>query len=181
MGGNWLVDETLAAAMAELFQSQTVMDLGAGLGPYGQKFAKRPELKIHWVGFDGAMNVVNMTEGRVQFMDLTQPDAWDTRPCANYDWVMSLEVAEHIPPRFEQAYLRNVRCHAARGAVVSWGTPAQGGGLGHVNLKEPAAARAALEQWGFVMDEIWTAKLRAAATMNHFRVSTTVYRVQKRK
>ena len=69
--------------------------------------------------------------------------ATDARPCVGADWVMSLEVAEHIPPQFTDAFLRNVRCHARVGAVISWALPSQRGGLGHTCTR------------GAVAPEIW--------------------------
>lgn len=47
--------------------------------------------------YDSAINVQEQTDGLVHFMDLTQPHAADEWPCVGADWVMSLEVAEHIP------------------------------------------------------------------------------------
>lgn len=40
-------------------------------------------------------------------------------------WVMSLEVAEHIPRRFEASFMRNVDCANTRGAVISWSSITQ--------------------------------------------------------
>ena len=106
-----------------------------------------------WVGFDGAINVQSATDGLVKFMDLTQPHAADERPCVKGYWVLSLEVAEHIPPQHTDSYLRNIRCHATVGAVLSWARPSQKGGLGHVNMKLQKDAIAAVMRWGFVVDE----------------------------
>jgi hypothetical protein len=80
-----------------------------------------------WVGFDGAMNVQSATDGLVRFMDLTQPHPADVRPCVKGDWVLSLEVAEHIPPEFTDHYIRNLRCSCTVGAVVGdpYGHPTQ--------------------------------------------------------
>jgi len=40
-------------------------------------------------------------------------------------WVLSLEVAEHIPRRFEASFVRNVDCANTRGAVISWSSITQ--------------------------------------------------------
>ncbi len=37
-----------------------------------------------------------------------------------YDWVISLELAEHVPWHYESAYLDNLGKHARRGIVLSW-------------------------------------------------------------
>jgi len=133
IGGNQIYDRSLALHLANnVFHGQSVVDLGAGLGHYGKIFREPDSAVTEWVGYDGAMNVQARTDGLVRFMDLTQPHASDERPCVGADWALSLEVAEHIPVKDTDNYLRNVRCRARVGAVISWGLPTQTGGLGHV-------------------------------------------------
>ena len=158
IGGNELYDTRMAHYLGHhIFKDATVVDLGAGLGHYGRIFQEPGSPVQAWAGYDGALNVEDVTDGLVRFMDLTQPDASDARPCVGADWVMSLEVAEHIPPQFTDAFLRNVRCHARVGAVISWALPSQTGGLGHVNMRDEADAQAAVERWGFHVDRDATA------------------------
>ena len=176
-GGNNMVDEPMANFLADVvFRDKTVVDLGAGLGHYGEIF-KKSKSKVDWVGYDGAINVQGATDGLVKFMDLTQPHALDERPCVAADWVLSLEVAEHIPVEHTDSFLRNVRCHARQGAVISWALPTQTGGLGHVNMREEKDAIDAVEKWGFKVDWDLTNRTRAAATIPHFKKTPVVYRV----
>mmetsp|Transcript_11225 Transcript_11225/g.18548 ORF Transcript_11225/g.18548 Transcript_11225/m.18548 type:complete len:314 (+) Transcript_11225:172-1113(+) len=180
IGGNWMVDTDLGSHLRDnLFNGMHVVDLGAGLGHYGKIFREEGSPVKSWVGFDGAMNVESATDGLVRFMDLTQPHPADERPCVKGDWVLSLEVAEHIPPQFTDHYIRNLRCSCTVGAVVSWAVPAQTGGLGHVNCKEEKDAIAAMERWGFVVDREASEAAQAAASMDHFKRNTLVYRVKK--
>lgn len=96
IGGNWMVDTALGEHLRDnLFRGMDVIDLGAGLGHYGKIFLEKGSPVKSWVGFDGAMNVQKATNGLVRYMDLTQPDPTDERPCIKGDWVLSLEVAEH--------------------------------------------------------------------------------------
>ncbi len=37
-----------------------------------------------------------------------------------YDWIISLEVAEHIPAQFESIYIDNLVKHAKEGIILSW-------------------------------------------------------------
>uniref|UniRef100_A0A7S2Y1H1 Methyltransferase type 11 domain-containing protein n=1 Tax=Fibrocapsa japonica TaxID=94617 RepID=A0A7S2Y1H1_9STRA len=179
IGGNQMKDEKLADFLGNnVFSGYTVMDLGAGLGHYGVLFRENPNVKS-WVGYDGAMNVQEQTKGLVRFMDLTQPHASDERPCVGADWVLSLEVAEHIPVVHTDAYLRNIRCRARVGAVISWGRPEQKGGLGHVNTRTESDAIAAVERWGFKVDWELTNAARATATLPHFKKTVVVYHVIK--
>ena len=66
--------------------------------------------------YDGAPFSEKTSEGRVQYLDLTLPQYG----LPLYDWVMSLEVAEHIPKEFESIYLDNIVRHAKEGIVISW-------------------------------------------------------------
>ena len=178
VGGNWMVDTSLAEYLRDnVFNGMNVVDLGAGLGHYGKIFTKKGSPVKSWVGYDGAMNVLSATDGLVHFMDLTQPHAADERPCVRGDWVLSLEVAEHIPPEYTDAYIRNLRCHCSVGAVVSWAEPHQTGGLGHVNMKRQEDAVAAMERWGFVVDEEMTKVIQAKATLKHLIRNTIAYRL----
>lgn len=170
-----LFDTSLAKFLAEkIFYRSTVVDLGAGLGHYGKLFQNTSIKK--WTGYDGAINIKEATDGYVRFMDLTQPHASDERPCVGADWVLSLEVAEHIPSQYQEAFLRNIRCHAKLGAVVSWALPGQTG-IGHVNEKPEEEQHAAMKRWGFQVDQVMTKEIRGVAQLSYFRRTVTVYRL----
>lgn len=49
---------------------------------------------IRWTGYDGAGNIRAFTHDHVAFVDLTVPLS-----LPRADWVLSLEVGEHIPRR----------------------------------------------------------------------------------
>jgi len=55
----------------------------------------------------------------VSYLDLTLPQYG----LPLYDWVISLEVAEHIPAESEAIYLDNIVRHAREGVVLSWAVP----------------------------------------------------------
>jgi len=179
-GGNHMYDKPMANFFAiSIFKGDSVVDLGAGLGHYGKILMNHKSHPVtSWTGFDGAINVKNATDGLVKFMDLTQPGPLDERPCAaKSDWVLSLEVAEHIPPEYTDSFLRNIRCRARKGAVLSWALPVQKGGLGHVNMKTEKQMIALVERWGFRVDWTLTKGARDAATLPHFKSSVIVYRL----
>lgn len=172
------MDKSLAEYLSHFFLDKSVVDLGAGVGRYGQYLLDSGRVK-EWHGYDGALNVNAVSEGPVKFMDLTQPDAGDERPCPKSDWVVSLEVAEHIPVQYESAYLRNIRCHATEGAIVSWAKPGQGGNH-HVNEKSEEDAVREMSKWGFQPDWDQTYKLRESATFDWFKSTPIVYVVVNR-
>ena len=48
------------------------------------------------------------------------------------DWVICLEMGEHIPNRFEPMVIANLHAHNTRGVILSWARLGQPG-YGHVN------------------------------------------------
>ena len=101
----------------------TLIDIGAGVGQYGAWFSKHAP-QITWSGFDGAANVDSFTNGRVKWTDATVP-YFDTIPFTA-DWVMSLEVGEHIPPNTTSQFIKTLVRHAKKGIILSWAIPGQG-------------------------------------------------------
>ncbi|KAH9489548.1 hypothetical protein Btru_038386 [Bulinus truncatus] len=83
-----------------------------------------------YTSYDGAPFCETVTGGLVKFLDLTAPQFG----LPIFDWAISLEVAEHIPAKYEDIYLDNLVRHAREGIILSWAVPGQGG-LSHVNNK----------------------------------------------
>ena len=83
----------------------------------------------------------------MKFLDLTLPQYWLPR----YDWVLSLEVLEHIPAESEKEALDNIDRAAGRGVVLSWAVPGQLG-FQHINNRPPTYVRELMSQRGFKMD-----------------------------
>ena len=135
-----------------LLQNQSICDLGAGVGEYGHAF-KAIDQRIAWRGYDGAGNVEQYTRGFVRFVDLTIPLA-----LPKADWVLSLEVGEHIPPTMEGMYLRNLHAHNCRGIIGSWAAPGQRG-TGHVNLRDRKYVLQRFAELGYQPDEVLRQKL----------------------
>ena len=110
-----------------------------------------------------------LTGGRVVGWDLVCP--LDARA----DWVLSLEVAEHIPRSHEAAFVSNVVRNARCGVLLSWGKPGQEG-AGHVNLREPAYVSELMGKESFAEDASLTQQLRAAAKFFWLRENVRAFR-----
>jgi hypothetical protein len=65
------------------------------------------------LAYDGGIGCFERTHGLVQFLDLSVP----RQNVGVFDWVLSLEVLEHIPPQFEKDVVDNV-VRAAREGIV---------------------------------------------------------------
>jgi hypothetical protein len=104
--------------------------------------------------------------------DVLHPAAKQIVPA---DWVVCLEVMEHIPKASERTALALLRSASARGMVISWATPGQGG-HGHVNEQSAESVRSKFEALGFAYDASATKSLRGMATLPWFRKTSYVFR-----
>eukprot|EP00966_Prymnesium_polylepis_P158771 3669804-Prymnesium_polylepis.1 len=127
----YFLDRGLAGELSKLVAGHSVVELGAGMGCYtgalrdaGRRGAGPHDMR----GFDGAPGVAELSEGLVGEADLTTRLALGAS-----DWVLSLEVAEHIPRRFEAQLFETLTSLARVGIVLSWST--HRGGRGHVNCR----------------------------------------------
>lgn len=120
----------------------SINDIGAGVGQLGRELLSRVP-QARYAGFDGAPNVETVTQGFVRWMDLTLPLHFDRA-----DWVVSLEVGEHIRPNFEGVVIRNLHAHNCRGIILSWAKRVQFG-LGHVNNHDPSTLEAKFRALGY--------------------------------
>lgn len=162
-------DEGVGYELLALFGNTDVLDLGAGVGQYGVYFQDERR-RGSYVAFDGAFNVDVYTEGFVHHADLTKPLRYSA------DWVLSLEVGEHIPQKHESQYLDNVANNARVGVVLSWAWPGQPG-HGHVNTKTGKEVMALMAERGFDYDEEWTLRLRwAVKTLKYLKGTLLVFR-----
>jgi len=97
---------------------------------------------------------------QVKFLDLTLPQYWLPR----YDWVLSMEVVEHIPAEFEFIVLDNIDRAAGHGVVLSWAVTGQGG-FHHVNNRPLSYVNQTMFYRGFTMDLNSSLVLREQASL----------------
>ena len=154
-------DDGLARELVNFYHSRkasSILDLGAGDGFYAgtlRAFGLRAGC------FDGNPAVREVSDKRCFQADLSEECDLGQR----WDWVMSLEVAEHVPRVFETAYLNNLDRHACTGILISWAGPRQPG-KGHVNGKSKEEVAFLFEQRGFWYNTTGSSWLRRKA---HFR------------
>ena len=88
-----IYDKGLGSALVPFFQSRrarSILDLGAGAGWYVQTLRKA---SLRAGCFDGNRAVREVSQGRCLQADLSEEHDLGQR----WDWVMSIEVAEHVP------------------------------------------------------------------------------------
>jgi hypothetical protein len=79
---------------------------------------------------------------------MTQDMTLDPYLCVGKDWILLLEVGEHVPAEHEET-IWNHTVNAKIGVVMSWAPPGQGG-HGHFNCREPAYIGDRMGELGFV-------------------------------
>lgn len=167
-GGNMGLDLAISSALCAVAgQGASVLDLGCGLGHYQKSIEK---CGLSWRGFDGSANIEAATGGRVHFSDLSVPIDVGVA-----DWVLSLEVGEHVPKQYESTYLDNVVRHARHGVILSWAVPGQVGHY-HVNCRENEEVIQDLKVRGFEFDAERTRSVRSHARFSWLQKTTMVFR-----
>lgn len=161
-------DRKFANALLNNVISGRVLELGAGLGCYTYYFRNSGKIS-HISGFEGASNVNELTGGFIKQADLTEEHNF-----GKFDWVVSLEVAEHIPQEFEAAFVSNIIANSPKGIVLSWALPDQPGS-GHVNGKTNEYVISLMNEKGFAFDEENTLFLRSQTELGWFKDTTMVF------
>ena len=149
---------------------QSINDFGAGIAQYKAAVLKHfPTLD--YKAFDGAGNGPEYTKGVMEYFDLTLPL---DLPVA--DWVLSLEVGEHVPSKYEGMVLRNLHRHNRKGIILSWAVLGQFGNQ-HINNHSNNYIIRVLTELGYTYDEELSKKFRGPER-NHawFTGSLMVFR-----
>lgn len=148
-------------------QCTSILDLGCGPGVYTLELSKRGFLAR---GLDGNPNTPQVTAGQCEVADLSE-----RLELGASDWVLSLEVGEHIPAEYEDVFLDNVARHGQRGVILSWAIEGQGGS-GHVNCRNNGYIIAKMEARGFRRDGPAEKVLREHSKLSWFRDTIMVFR-----
>jgi hypothetical protein len=158
------LDKDLATALLPILNG-TVGDFGAGGGWYSSFFQNR---SIESIPYDASPT----RPASVRFADLSTPLEASVPV---YDWVLCLEVGEHLSTDFENIFIDNVAGHATFGIVMSWAVPGQGGN-GHVNERPNDWVIEQLRSRAFTYDKEASEMLREKATFNWFKDTLMVFR-----
>lgn len=141
-----------------------VVDIGSGSGALTAAVAAVAQCSM--LGLDGAPRVPPGKRfaggGDVSFrhMDLAQPFP---NNLGQFDWGMSIAVAEHVPVILEHIFLSNI-LHLAphRGLILVWGSRGMPG-TGHVNCRDEEEVLRIFGTLGFRHDVNASASLRRHA------------------
>jgi cyclopropane fatty-acyl-phospholipid synthase-like methyltransferase len=159
-------DQSLATALLTVFAGRTVVDIGCGKGDYVKVFRGKG---IVCDGYDG--NPLTPTfDPLLKVCDFSK-----LTDIGLYDWVLSLEVGEHIPKEYEQAYIENVHKSNRLGIVLSWAIEGQIG-RGHVNCRNNDYIKDIFKGLGYENDLDSENRLRSLATLPWLPKTLMVFR-----
>lgn len=146
-------------------------DLGCGKGDY-VKMLNHNGIKA--IGFDGNPNTKKFCKD-CEVHDLTTPLK---KPPAKF--VMSLEVAEHIPKDKEYLYIKTVNEAVEDGGylIISWAYPGQGG-FGHFNELDNAYCKKLFLSLGYENKEDYEKYLRYKCKLKWFKYTIMVFQKKK--
>jgi len=159
--------------LQEFFSQEKIKslgDFGAGKGLYGKHLVEAFNGTLEYRGYDGAGDVETATNGFLKFFDLVLPLHLPMN-----DWVMSIEVGEHIPHSHEAMYIRNLHAHNCKGIVLSWAKTGQGG-VHHINCHDKPYLLDIFQPLGYVLDVDATAKLTEKVEYDFLRKNVMVLR-----
>lgn len=164
-----VADVKLARELSRFLSGKTVASFGEGPGEYKEIILNLNQVKCY-DAFDGAPYVEETTSNTVIFLDLSVP-IYHLSP---YDWVISLEVAEHIPQKYEIIFIDNLVRHAKEGVILSWASLNQTG-HSHVNNRDFDYIKSLMESRRFRHDENLTNNLRNHCSLDWLSENINVF------
>lgn len=157
----------LARELAKVIPSnRNVIDYGCGKGEYLQHLST---MGFKCFGYEGTDLGDLAVYKKIRKCDLTK--AIGERPSGT---VICLEVAEHIPPKFEDIFIKNITENCEGRLIVSWAIVGQGG-CGHLNEQNAAYVIAKFEALGFELNRTVSEQLRTAAGRDLWWFKNSIY------
>ena len=169
-------DSKLASNLVAFFKkvnASSVVDLGCGKGDY-VKYLNDNSIKTD--GFDGNPDTPKITNNTCGIKDLSKHFKFDNP----YDWVMSLEVGEHLPKEFEDTFIKNLHYNNKSGIVLSWAVKGQGG-QGHFNEQNNDYVKEQICKLGYINDIESENELRKDVQLWWFKNTLMVFKSENKQ
>ena len=183
---NQFFDESFADQIVKFLKREKVKkiaDLGCGFGQYTFHFRKNG---IDCDCFDGNPDTPEITNNECKILDLSEEHDF-TSPAKKgstvqpWEYVISLEVGEHIPKEFENVFIQNLHKNNSRGIILSWAHGVGWGGHGHVNCHSNEYIKDIFYTLGYDNDLIAENFLRKSVTDSKwFKQTTMVFKKPQR-
>ena len=163
-------DQKLAQCLVNFFKNEgatSMVDFGCGMGNYVQTFRDNG---LNAIGFDGNPNTPELSRNTCSVLDLSVPVQLEP-----FDWVMSLEVGEHLPQKFEDTFINNLHNNNKHGIVLSWAVKGQGG-HGHFNEQSNVYIKSKIGALGYLNDTESEDNMRNMSSLSWFKNTIMVFR-----
>ena len=162
------IDNGLMDALPQIFEeNSTVVDFGCGNADYAKHLHNKG---FKCEAYDGNPNTPEMTDGLGKVLDLSK----EFNLGKTFDYVISLEVAEHIPKEFEDVYINNLIKHTDSYLIMSWALDGQGGD-GHVNEQNEDYVLNLFDKLGMTYHQDISQILRDVAKLGWFKKTIYVF------
>jgi cyclopropane fatty-acyl-phospholipid synthase-like methyltransferase len=162
-------DLPLVEEIANFFKrkdAKHIYDIGCGSGDY--TFFLR-EAGLSCSGFDGNPFTRQDTNGVCEVMNFAIPQA-----LSKADYILCLEMGEHVPKQYEDIVIQNLHNSNARGIILSWAIPGQGG-EGHFNEQSNQYIKSIFAGLGYINNLEEERILRDASTLPWFKNTIMVF------
>jgi len=170
-------DYPLTLGLSRFFKRErasTISDFGCGEGKYVIQL--RALGGLHVTGYDGNPVTQRISQGTCSVANLAFP-----MDVGVSDWIMAIEVVEHIPAEHEHQVLTNIVSHARCGIVLSWADLEQIGS-GHFNCQsQDSVVRLMTEKYGLIYDKRASRWLKREATKWWLQNNVLVFRKRLEK
>lgn len=164
-------DPLLAKALVAFFSQENahnIVDFGCGMGDYVKCLSAS---NFNCKGYDGNPNTYELSDGVASVIDLSQPFDLGIQ----FDWIVCLEVGEHLPPSYETTLIQNLHRHNSKGIILSWAVKGQGG-FGHFNEQNNDYIKKIMTNLGYINDEERERFLRTHSSLPWFKNTIMVFR-----
>lgn len=163
-------DDGLVKAILEVYEPpESMADLGCGDGWYCKQFKDYGWPVVY--GYEGCQEVKEFSVyDDIMIIDLSLRRYVDIY----YDFVLCIEVGEHIPKEKEQIFLDNVREFTSKNLIISWALLGQGGRF-HVNERPQEYISEQLLKRGFIEHKEITKYLREKAQLKWLKRTVASY------
>lgn len=167
-------DFLLAASIGTFYNPpKRAVDLGCGNGRYCSIFSSYGWPSV--CGYEGTLDVDKLgVYENICYSDLSKP-VGKILNSLKYDFVLSLEVGEHIPKQYEQIFINNVCEFVKKDLVLSWAIPGQKG-MGHVNERSNEYIIQQFEERGLIFWKKMSDGLRKRSSLKWFKNTIMVFR-----
>lgn len=163
-------DISLSYALVDVLNKnkiKSIYDFGCGHGNYTSNFVNSGFI---CEGYDGNPNTKRLTNGLCDVLDLSKSFNMQKK-----QYVLSLEVGEHIPKQYENVFIENLHNHNTEGIILSWAVVGQGGD-GHVNCQNNDYIKKIFKDLGYENDIVEENYLRYKSKFDWFRNTIMVFK-----